>query len=557
MTIRTLLERAAAKRPNRIALRYRRKGEWLSRSYAELARGVCQMAEAFGRLGVVPGEARVAFILENGPEWVEAFLAVAGAGVAVVPLDPKLKAEEVAFILHDSGAALILTDKHHVELLAAILPELPAVRAIVLTDGGSEALPPVAERPCYDYETLRAGVDQVALKGSVNNVAAPQDIASIIYTSGTTGKPKGAMLTHNNFCSDVAGALDAIGPKVISAADDFLVVLPLFHSFSFTANLVLPLYRGCGMLFAESVRTVGDDMKTLRPTVLMAVPLLAEKLLVKIEDKLKGRRLAQLCLKLGLGRWVVGRRIRKGLGGRLRFIAVGGAPCPLHVLRGLSRLGLTLIEGYGLTECSPVVSINSLSAPRFGTIGKKIPNITLRIAEANEQGVGELQVRGPVVMKGYFQNLEATREAFDGEWFRTGDLASVDAEGLITIRGRKKALIVNREGKNIYPEEVENVLARNPFVADVVVVGYTVGNVPGERVGALLSPNLDALRQAHGGELPPWERIEQLLHEAVRQQCESLSDYKHPRKLVVQREPLERTSVQKVRRCLYQGMLNE
>ena len=556
MTIRTLLEDAMARQPDRTALRYRRDGSWRSRSYLELARGVSQMAEAFGRLGLKPGEERAALILENGPEWVESYLALAGTGVPVVPLDPRLRAEEVAFILQDSGAVLVVSDTRHLEVLATVLPDLPAVRSVVLTDGGAELRPPLAGRPSYGYEALRAAAGAGPLTWYASHKPAPQDVASVIYTSGTTGKPKGAMLTHNNFCSDVVGTLDAIGNRVVTPADDFLVVLPLFHSFSFTANLVLPLYSGCGIFFVDSVRTLGDDIMALRPTILMAVPLLAEKLLLRIDEKLKGSRLAQGLLKLGLGR-LVGRGVLRGLGGRLRFMAVGGAPCPAHILQGFSRLGLKVIEGYGLTECSPVVSINSVRSPRIGTIGRKIPNIEIRIAEANESGVGELQIRGPVVMKGYFGNLEATREAFDGDWLRTGDLASVDAEGYITIRGRKKALIVNREGKNIYPEEVEHVIARDPFIADVVVVGYTVGGVPGERVGAILVPDLDAIQAAHGGETPAWERVEHLVRDRVHAQCESLSEYKHPRKLVIRREPLERTSIQKVRRCLYQGALDE
>lgn len=555
MTLRTLLDTAALKHPEKTALRFRRHGAWQRRTYAELALGVHQMAEAFGRLGLQPRSEHVAIMLENGPEWIEGYLAFAGTGQAVVPLDPKLRPPEVAFILKDSEAVLLLTDTQHLDLLEQIAPELPALRLIVVIDGGGEPLAPIAGRPCHDYETLRAGILSTALSWYGAHKPVPQDIASIIYTSGTTGKPKGAMLTHNNFCSDALGSFDLLG-DAISPNDDFLIVLPLFHSFSFTANFVIPLAQACGLYFVESLRTVADDLKTLRPTVLMAVPLLAEKLYAKIDDQLKHNRTAQLLFRLGLGR-LVGRRVRKAFGGRLRFLFVGGAPCPRPVLEGFRRIGVPIVEGYGLTECSPVVSATNFAGSRVGTIGKKLPNIEIRIAEPDAQGVGELQIRGPIVMKGYYNNLEATREAFDGEWLRTGDLASVDADGYLTIRGRKKALIVNREGKNIYPEEVEGVLSQEPFVADIVVLGYTVGGLPGERVGAIVTPNLDAIRAAHGGAEPSWTEIEAQLRSRLRARCDSLAEYKHPRKIVVQREPLERTSVQKVRRCVYQGLLNE
>jgi len=555
MTLRTLLDEAAARQPNKIALRYRRRGCWQSRTYAEFAAGVRQMGETFGRLGLMPRSEHVAIMLENGPEWMEGYLATSGAGLAVVPLDPKLRPPEVAFILKDSEAVMILTDTGHLGLLEQIVPELPALRFIVVTDGGGEHLAPIGGRPCYDYEALRASVKDVEPKWYRASQPAPQDVASIIYTSGTTGQPKGAMLTHNNFYSDAIGGFDVLG-DAITPRDDFLIVLPLFHSFSFTANFVIPLAKGCGMFFVENLRTVATDIRTLRPTVLMAVPLLAEKLYTKIDEKLKSNRTAQLLFKLGLGR-LVGKKVLKGLGGRLRFLFVGGAPCPRHVLEGFRRIGVPIVEGYGLTECSPVVSATNFTSSRVGTIGRKLPNIEIRIADPNGLGVGELQVRGPIVMKGYYNNLEATRDAFDGEWLRTGDLASIDADGYITIRGRKKALIVNREGKNIYPEEVENVLAQDPWLADVVVIGYTVGDVPGERVGVIVAPDLDAIKAAHNGAEPAWPEIEQLLRKRIHARCEDLADYKRPRKIVVQQEPLERTSVQKVRRCVYQGKLNE
>ncbi len=555
MTLRTLLEDAAARRPTTIALKYMRDAIWQTRTYEQLVLGVRQMAEALGRLQLKPRDEQVALMLENSPEWLESYLAMAGAGVAVVPIDPKLRSTEVAYILNDCEAVAVFTDMRHRDMLEMILTNLPYIRFIVVVDGGQEPLNDIAGRPCYDYETLRAGVAKEPLFWYADHQPGPQDIASIIYTSGTTGAPKGVMLSHLNFCSDALGSLAAIKNEVTSA-DTFLVILPLFHAFSFTANLVVPLVKGCGIFFVESLRTVGEDIKILRPSILIAVPLLAEKMFQKIDARLQKSWRARLLYKMGLG-GLVSRQVLKGLGGRLRFLIVGGAPCPCHVLTGFRRFGVPIVEGYGLTECSPVVSITNSHDSRVGTIGRKLPNIKVRIADMNEQGVGELQIRGPIVMKGYFRNLAATREAFDGAWLRTGDLASMDAEGYLTIRGRKKASIVNREGKNIYPEEVENMLAHDPLIADVVVIGYTVGGVSGERVGAIVVPELEAVAELLGNEEPAWEQVEDLIRTRARMRYAVLTDYKHPRKIDVRREPLERTSIQKVRRCVYQGQLDE
>ncbi len=229
----------------------------------------------------------------------------------------------------------------------------------------------------------------------------------------------------------------------------------------------------------------------------------------------------------------------------------------MHVLKGFKDLGIKMLEGYGLTECSPVVSVAGPKVAKIGTIGHKLPNIEIRIADANEAGVGELQVKGPIVMRGYFNNEAATKDAFDGEWLRTGDLASVDEQGLITIRGRKKALIVNREGKNIYPEEVENVISGDPLIADCVVIGYRIGGDPGEHVGVVVHPDEEALAARNGGNPMPWSEMERVARIGIRTRCQKLADYKRPRKILVLHEPLERTSIQKVRRVAYKGVLDE
>lgn len=553
MTIRGFLERSAERYPTLNALKWYENKEWKSRNWADFLKGVREVAEGYGsKLGLKPREENTAIILGNSPVWMESYLAQAGAGVSVAPLDPKLHNEEVEYILKDAEATIVTTDTAHLKMMKQIAGNLPALKAIVIVDGVISEGQKIGNVEVIAYETLRVSGGGAWYDA---NCAKPEDVASIIYTSGTTGKPKGAMLTHRNFVSDIEGALKTFNVK-INHEDSLMIVLPLFHAFSFTANFMLGLMLSVEMKFIESLRTVGRDVKELKPTILMAVPLLAEKLHDKIEEGLKKSKIAQFLLKIGL-RGPVMHMVKMKLGGALRIMVTGGAPCPKHVLEGFRRLHVSFYEGYGLTECAPVVSVTSFDCRKIGTIGYAIDGCEVRLADQNEQGVGELQVKGPIVMKGYYHNDAATAESFDGEWFKTGDLASQDEDGLITIRGRKKALIVNREGKNIYPEEVENTVAKDPSVQDIIVIGYTQGGVPGERVGAIVYPNEEWFEAQNGGAKPSWEEMEKSIIKRVQERSAELADYKRIRKVVVYREPLERTSVGKIRRVAYKGKLDE
>ncbi|MBO5751028.1 MAG: AMP-binding protein [Kiritimatiellae bacterium] len=559
MTVRNLIEKWANEIPESVALKYCDNETWKTRSYAETLRGVREVAEGYGsHFGIVPREENAALILSNGPEWIESYLAVAGTGASVVPIDPKLHNDEVEYILKDAEVRVVTTDPKHLRMMMAIAKNLPQLRGVVVVGGVINEGQKIDDRvEVIGYESLR-------VKGGGAwydaNVAKPEDIASIIYTSGTTGKPKGAMLRHSNFIADLEGAYKLFGAPV-GPSDSFFVVLPLFHAFSFSANFIASFMKGASMSFCQSLRTVGQDIHTLKPTIICAVPLLAEKLHEKIEAGLAKSPIARFLMKIGL-RGPVMHMVKLKLGGKLRFFITGGAPCPRPVMDSFKRIHVRFLEGYGLTECSPIVSVCPPEVIKIGTIGPAIDGIEVRLADMNEAGVGEIQVKGPIVMHGYYHNPDATAEAFDddgkgGLWFRTGDLASMDEDGFITIRGRKKALIVNREGKNIYPEEVENAIAHEPCVQDVVVVGYTQGNDPGEKVGAIIYPSEEWFKNNNRGKMPDWAEVEKTATKRAATICANLADYKRPRKWVVAKEPLERTSIGKVRRVAYKGALNE
>ena len=558
-TIRTVFEETVAQFPKNTALRFKRDGRWQAQMYRDLIVRVRQGAQFFGDTGIQPRKESVALWLENCPEWIELYTALVCSAIPVVPLDPKLRPNEVAYILQNAGCVAVIAAPSQREKLAQILPGLPAVRSLLWVPESQAAnldLAPLCGVPCNAYESALAdAANAAASPGSwwEKRRPEPYDIASVIYTSGTTGRPKGALITHHSFVADATGCLDLIPD--IKPNDSFLVVLPLFHSFSFTANYVVPLCCHGRMYFVESLRTVGEDIKRLRPTILMCVPLLIEKIHDRIMGRLAKNKFAQMLIRLGFYK-PIGRGIRKQLGGKLRLIISGGAACPQHVIAGFRRFGFGMIEGYGLTEASPIVSISRPNNYRPGTIGYKLPNIEVRIAEPDAQGVGELQVRGPIVMQGYFNNEEATREAFDGPWLRTGDLASMDADGYLSIRGRKKALIVNREGKNVYPEEVEQCIAKDPAIFDIVVIAYHEDGDNGEKVGAILVPNPDGFPGLDFNNPAQWAEVEARVRQIVQKQCADLADYKHPRKMDIRREPLERTSTQKVRRHVYIGQLD-
>jgi long-chain acyl-CoA synthetase len=412
-------------------------------------------------------------------------------------------------------------------------------------------------------------------------------IASILYTSGTTGKPKGAMLTHANFTSNVEASVAQVG---FYPSDNFLNILPLFHSFSFTANFILPLSLGGCCSFVRSVKTITEDMCVLQPTVMLAVPLLAEKIYARITEKLKKSLAARVMLAVGL-RSVVGRKVRASFGGKLRLIGIGGAPTAHSVLRGFQKLGIPVLEGYGLTECAPGVAYPNLSYYIVGTVGQVLANMDYKLVDTDATGAGELCVRGPNVMKGYYKKPEATAEIIDADGFlHTGDLARFDDRKNLTICGRRKALIVNREGKNIYPEEIEQIIERCPYVKDIIVLGYHVADETGERIGAIIVPDEEALTAkqseavaARRGEAvaakwraavaarrgtaavekrPPsiWSeaQTQEFVRSEVMKLChDQLADYKLPRKIEFRQEPLERTSTMKVRRVVYDGALDE
>jgi long-chain acyl-CoA synthetase len=552
MTIKECLNQAADASPEAIALRYKENGAWKTTSFSNLRERVWHVAEMLAKLGVEEGD-RVALYRENSPEWFEIYYGIVSIGAIAVPVDAKLREQEVSHIFHDCGVSVVFCSERMTAVIDCISQRLNTLRAVVVVDAGEE--PPLGcERIlCLAYRRLWNEVSATAMSGSrAYDRGAPAESApaSFIYTSGTTGRQKGAMLTHRNFMVNVAAIAEAID---IQASDNFMLVLPLHHSFAFTCNMLVPLYARCAISLVENLKSIRTGMAECSPTVLLAVPLLLEKMLSRVMEGIESSLPARIMYRAGLAR-LVGRKVHAGLGGALRLIVSGGAPISPSTLEAWNRLGIPVIEGYGITETAPVLTVNPPGAPMIGTVGLPLEGVEIRIDHPNAEGVGEIVARGGNVMEGYYNNPEETAKVLVGGWYHTGDLGCFNDAGYLVISGRKKSLIVNREGKNIYPEEVERQVGKSRYVLECLALGYREPNDGvGERVGLIVVPNVELFEHMddRAGTRLTDEEIEQLVREDVRKQLDALSDYKRPRRIEVRFEEFEKTTTQKIKRYLY------
>jgi len=552
VTIKELLAQAVQQRPEAVAIRFKKHDQWNTISYNKLMESAQRVSEALAQLGIKRGD-RVAIFRENSPEWAEIYFGIVGLAATAVPIDAKLQEQEVAHILRDSGARALFAGVKEYPLLAEIEPRLPALAHILLIDGHRIQPGPSRKAKYWDYEdTLQETSETAQSECRAYDKQQPNDddIASFIYTSGTTGRQKGAMLTHLNFTADVESMVKAIR---IYPEDNFMLVLPLHHAFAFTTNLLVPL-RACAQIsLVENLKTIGENIREVSPTILIGVPLLLEKMYNRMWTGLKDNKLAYFLYKMNLRAPVV-RGIRNKMGGSLRMLISGGAPCDSDLLVNLERLGLPILEGYGLTEAAPVLTLNPQEAPRPGTVGKPLPNIEIKIMDPNDEGIGEIAAQGANIMKGYFNNPEATASALHDGWLLTGDLGKIEPDGYLIITGRKKSLIVNREGKNIYPEEVEHQICKSLYVREALVVGYREDSEKvGEYVGIIVVPNQEAIDAVHKKhDLPLSEpEIADLIRKEIKRLSAEIAEYKRPRRIKIRWEEFAKTSTGKVKRYLY------
>lgn len=541
ITIKDLLKQSTQKFKDNLAYQIKRDEKYIAYTYSDVGKYAAGLIAKLKNLGIQKGD-KVAILSENRPEWGISYLAVAAMGAVVVPLDALGTEYDLkGIIAHSESKGIIVSDKFQV-----LIKDAPGLGFIISMDKDFEGFKARASED-FGYDV---GLD---------------DLAAIVYTSGTTGTPKGAMLTHKNIMSNVLteAQLFEVGPS-----DMFLSVLPIHHTFECTAGFLGPFYYGARVTYAESLKSFKliQNMVETHTTILIGVPMLYQLfydgIIREVEEKgpfFKAlfnvlffiSKALRALFRVNIGKLLFG-AVYKKLGGSFRFWVSGGAAIDPELLRNFDAMGLVIIQGYGLTESSPVISCNDLKNNKYGSIGRPIPGVTVKIVD------GEITATGPNIMQGYFKMKEETDKVLKNGWLYTGDVGYLDRDGYLYITGRIKDVIVSSSGLNIYPDEIEFELNKIPYIKESCVIGRKVraGIKKGsEEVYAIVSPNMEYFdKMGMSSEEPS-------VYGAISDAIEGLNDklplYKRISGVEVRYSEFPKTSTRKIKRYVVRKEMEE
>ena len=610
-TIDQLIQLSCRQHQDRVALQHKHKNRWTPLTYQKLWDTVEKIASGLRQLEIAD-RSHIALLGPSSPRWVTSYLAIMRAGCIAVPVDKELKAAELRHILNDSDAEAVFVAQPQFETLLDVIDDLPQLKKIILLDTPlselsekgdiakaledlstlwhdlvldldipaarrnkieeavihahalltrkDEAAATEKKKPNFLSESerlrnrLRKEKRLFAYKDILNPDRLPPstvkatDVAIILYTSGTTGRAKGAMLSHRNIVSNIEAVTQRFQLKSNIATLSFL---PINHVFEQVCGVLLPLSLGGKVTFAESIKKLGDNLNEIKPTFLLGVPAVFRLLYDRIIKNINANPTSRLLYKFGLTRKIVAGKVQKAVGEETTFVS-GGAALDPDIAEGFKALGLNLLQGYGITETSPVISAESPFKGKPGTVGEVLDDVEVRIENPNRDGEGEILVKGPNVMLGYYKNDEATEDVLHDGWYHTGDLGRFDEDRMLSICGRVKNLIVTPNGKNVYPEEVENQLLKSPYIAEIMVYGHKVGRTA-EEVYAVIYPDEEALftlvKDRDDKPMSAAE-IEDLIRKEILTYGKALADYKRVKKFTLREDEFPKTTTRKIKRYI-------
>ena len=492
---------------------------------------------------------RICVIGKNSYKWAISYLASSIIGI-VVPIDKELHSEDVVNFMNVSEASCILGDDKILDSIYSLKEKINNKDTLFIKFNLKENNHFLSFDLAFNngVSLVDAGNTEFD-KIEVN----PDEMKILLFTSGTTGNAKGVCLSHQNICSNI---LSIYGIVEVKRNDLFLSILPIHHTYECTIGFLLPLYGGASIAFCDGLRYITNNISEYHPSVVLCVPLLLENMHKKImksinsgvPEKYKKDNANPFPDLPFYMKPIVKSKVKNSLGGRIRVFIVGAAAMNPAIIEDFESLGLRTLQGYGLTECSPLVAGNTDYFWKSDSCGLPIPEVEYKIDSPNEEGVGEIIVKGPNVMLGYYNNVEETNKVLIDGWFHTGDLGKIDSDGYLYITGRCKSVIVTKNGKNIYPEEVEYYLNDNPLISESLVSGIHKDNDDETYVNAQIFPNIEAMKETLKGSVPTKEEIFKMISDVVQSVNSKLPNYKHIKSFIIRDEEFEKTTTKKIKR---------
>lgn len=495
---------------------------------------------------------KIAIISENRYEWCLSYLAVVNGTGVVVPMDKELPDHELFSLLERSDCSAVLCSKDYAENLLAKKSSIPRVKKIISFDHDKN------EGRLLSFSELLHKGKILVNKGDRSFIDAQIDreaMNMLIFTSGTTEQSKGVMLSHKSIASDIM----AVSTLLYADNNDLIMsILPLHHTYECTAGFLTMVYLGVTICFCEGLRHITRNLQEYKPSMLMSVPLILENVYTKVIKKAqKEKRLgalkfgllaSRLLFKMGIDvRRQLFSEVLDNLGGNLRLIISGAAPLNPKAARDLRAMGFNIMQGYGLTECSPIVSVNRMDYYRDDSAGLPVAGIEVAIDNPGPDGIGEIKVKGPIVMLGYYNNPEATAQVLKDGWLYTGDYGYIDKHGFLYISGRKKNVIVTKNGKNIYPEDVELYLNQSEYIKESLVYGVNPEGDEDTIVCAKIVPNMEVIVEKFG-QVPVHDELYKLIKQEVLKANKKLSSYKKIKHFELREGEFEKTTTKKIKR---------
>ena len=536
-----MIERSAQIYKTRTAFKLKNKdGEIYSKTYEEVKNDIYALGTELIENGLT--NKRIAVIGKNSYKWAISYLASSIVGV-VVPIDKELHSDDVINFMNVAECECILGDGKNLKTITENIEKLNNKKTIFVDFEKSfehylEAGKTLLEKGNTKFEEIKINPDEMKI---------------LLFTSGTTGNAKGVCLSQRNICSNI---LSIYGIVKVKRSDLFFSILPLHHTYECTIGFLLPLYSGASICYCDGLRYISKNMLEYHPSVILCVPLLLESMYKKIMKSLK-KSLPEKYTKDGenpinklpfILRKIVSRKVKNTLGGRLRVFIVGAAAVNPEIANTFDKLKLNSLQGYGLTECAPLVAGNTDFFKRNDSAGLPIPTVEYKIDNPNQEGVGEIIVKGPNVMLGYYNMPEETEKVLKDGWFHTGDLGKIDENGFLYITGRCKSVIVTKNGKNIYPEEIESYLNESPLISESLVIGTHKENDDETYVNAQIFPNKEAITEYLKGTVPTKEEIKKVISDVIANVNSKIPNYKHIKDFAIRDSEFEKTTTQKVKR---------